>query len=66
MIHMWSFNKFEENNLKFLTQKNIEYTIVQITETGYKKSILDKQEGQTYAFSRERSNKVGLTVLPVL
>ena len=41
MIHMRSFNKFEENNLKFLTQKNIEYTLVQITETGYKKSILD-------------------------
>lgn len=38
---MRSFNKFEENNLKFLTQKNIEYTLVQITETGYKKSILD-------------------------
>lgn len=41
MIHMRSFNKFEEKNLKFLTQKNIEYTLVQITETGYKKSILD-------------------------
>ena len=41
MIHMRSFNKFEESNLKFLTQKNIEYTLVQITETGYRKSILD-------------------------
>lgn len=41
MIHMRPFNKFEENNLKFLTQKNIEYTLVQITDTGYKKSILD-------------------------
>jgi hypothetical protein len=41
MIHMRHFNRFEENNLKFLTQKNIEYTLVQITETGYKKSILD-------------------------
>lgn len=41
MIHMRSFSKFEENNLKFLTQKNIEHTLVQITETGYKKSILD-------------------------
>ena len=38
---MRHFNRFEENNLKFLTQKNIEYTLVQITETGYKKSILD-------------------------
>lgn len=41
MLHMKSFNKFEGNNLKFLTQKNIEYTLVQITGTGYKKSILD-------------------------
>lgn len=41
MIHMRPFNKFEENNLTFLTQKNIEHTLVQITETGYKKSILD-------------------------
>lgn len=38
---MRSFNEFEENNLKFLTQKNIEHTLVQITETGYNKSILD-------------------------
>lgn len=41
MIHMRSFNSFEVRNLKFLTQKNIEYTLVQITETGYHKSILD-------------------------
>lgn len=38
---MRPFNEFEENNLKFLTQKNIEHTLVQITETGYNKSILD-------------------------
>ena len=41
MIHMRKFNEFEEQNIKFLTQKNIEYTLVQITETGFKKSILD-------------------------
>lgn len=31
MIHMRKFNEFEEQNIKFLTQKNIEYTLVQIT-----------------------------------
>lgn len=41
MIHMRNFNSFEMRNLTFLTQKSIEYTLVQITETGYKKSILD-------------------------
>lgn len=44
MIHMRKFNEFEEQNIKFLTQKNIEYTLVQITETGFKKSILDATE----------------------
>ena len=44
MIHMRIFNEFEERNITFLTQKNIEYTLVQITETGYKKSILDATE----------------------
>ncbi len=44
MIHMRPFNKLEENNIRFLTQKNIEYTLVQITGTGYKKSILDATE----------------------
>ncbi len=41
MIHMRAFNKFEERNLAYLTQRRIEYTLVQITETGFKKSILD-------------------------
>lgn len=41
MIHMRPFNEFEEHNLTFLTQKNVEFTLVQITSTGYKKSILD-------------------------
>lgn len=41
MIHMRQFNSFEEKNLTFLTQKSIEYTLVQITATGFKKSILD-------------------------
>lgn len=41
MIHMREFNEFEIRNLKYLTQKNIEFTLVHITATGYKKSILD-------------------------
>ena len=44
MIHMRLFNEFEESNLTFLTQKSIEFTLVQITATGYKKSILDATE----------------------
>ena len=53
MIHMRSFNKFEEKNLKFLTQKNIEYTLVQITETGYKKSILDATDPMRQYFKTD-------------
>ena len=41
MIHMRPFNKFEENNLKYLVNKQIEYATIQITATGLKKSILD-------------------------
>lgn len=41
---MRNFNEFEVRNITFLTQKNIEYTLVQITETGFKKSILDATE----------------------
>lgn len=44
MVHMRKFNSFEEANLVFLTRKSIQYTLVQITETGYKKSILDATE----------------------
>lgn len=44
MIHMRAFNKFEEANITFLTQKSVKFTLVQITATGYKKSILDATE----------------------
>lgn len=44
MIHMRQFNKFEERNLTFLVQKSIEFTLVQITEVGYRKGILDATE----------------------
>ena len=44
MIHMRAFNKFELDNLAYLTSQSIEYTLVQITATGYKKTILDATE----------------------
>lgn len=44
MIHMRAFTEFEEKNLAFLTNQSMEYSLVQITETGYKKSILDATE----------------------
>lgn len=41
MIHMREFNAFEARNVKFLVNKQVEYATIQITETGFKKSILD-------------------------
>ena len=41
MIHMRPYNAFETNNVKFLVDKQVEFTTIQITETGLKKSILD-------------------------
>ena len=41
MIHMRPFTAFEQNNLKFLVNHNIEFTQVEITPTGLGKGILD-------------------------
>ncbi len=41
MIHMRPYNDFELNNIQFLVNKQINFTTIQITETGLKKSILD-------------------------
>lgn len=41
MIHMRPYNAFEIKNVKFLVEKQVEFTTIQITETGLKKSILD-------------------------
>jgi hypothetical protein len=41
MIHMRTFTPFEEKNMAFLVNRNIDFTLVQITTTGLKKSILD-------------------------
>ena len=38
---MRTYNIFETNNVKFLVNKQIEFSTIQITETGLKKSILD-------------------------
>ena len=41
MMHMRPFNAFETKNVRFLVNKQIQYATIQITETGFKKSILD-------------------------
>lgn len=41
MIHMRPYNAFETKNVKFLVDKQVEFTTIQITETGLKKSIMD-------------------------
>lgn len=41
MIHMRQLNAFEERNVAFLVQQNIDFTMVQSTATGLKKGILD-------------------------
>lgn len=41
MIHMRQYNEFEKKNVKFLVDKQIQFTTIQITETGLRKSILD-------------------------
>lgn len=41
MIHMRPFTPFEEKNMAFMVNHNVEFTIVQLTATGLKKSIMD-------------------------
>lgn len=41
MIHMRPYNALETKNVKFLVDKQVEFTTIQITETGLRKSILD-------------------------
>lgn len=38
---MREYNSFEEKNVKFLVDKQIEFATIQVTETGLQKSILD-------------------------
>ena len=44
MLHMRAFNSFEETNVKFLVNKEIDFCTIEITATGYEKSILDATE----------------------
>lgn len=41
MIHMRPFTPFEEKNMAFMVNHNVEFTLVQLTATGLKKSIMD-------------------------
>lgn len=54
MIHMRPYNAFETKNVKFLVQKQVEFTTIQITETGLKKSILDAT-APVRAFFKEKT-----------
>ena len=44
MIHMRPYNDFENKNIKFLVNNQVDFTTIQITETGLKKSTLDATE----------------------
>lgn len=41
MVHMRPYNAHETENVKFLVGKQVSFTTIQVTETGFKKSILD-------------------------
>ncbi|MCD8393784.1 MAG: MvaI/BcnI family restriction endonuclease [Bacteroidales bacterium] len=41
MIHMRPFTRFEERNITFLVNHSVDFTLVQLTATGLKKSIMD-------------------------
>lgn len=41
MIHMRPFTPFEEKNMAFLVNHNVDFTLVQVTATGLKKGIMD-------------------------
>lgn len=41
MIHMRPFTPFEERNIAFMVNHNVEFTLVQVTANGLKKGIMD-------------------------
>lgn len=41
MIHMRPFTPFEEKNMAFMVNHNVEFTLVQLTATGLMKGIMD-------------------------
>lgn len=54
MIHMRPYNALETKNVKFLVDKQVDFTTIQITETGLKKSILDAT-APVRAFFKEKN-----------
>ena len=54
MIHIRPYNAFETKNVKFLVDKQVEFTTIQVTETGLKKSILDAT-AHVRAFFKEKN-----------
>lgn len=50
---MRPYNSFEAKNVKFLVHNQVEFTTIQITETGLKKSILDAT-GPVRAYFKEK------------
>lgn len=54
MIHIRPYNAFETKNVKFLVDKQVEFTTIQVTETGLKKSILDAT-APVRAFFKEKN-----------
>ncbi len=59
MIHMRRFTEVEEENLRTLTQLRIEATFVQITATGFQKSILDATEPMRHYFKEHGVHDFG-------
>lgn len=67
MIHMRQFTSFEERNLRFLVGRGIQFTQVQVTATGLKKSILDAtapmrayfKENGVHDYERQRQGQEG-------
>lgn len=41
MAQMRPYNNFETKNVKFLVEHQVQFSTIQITETGLKKSIMD-------------------------
>ncbi len=72
MIHMRTFTKQENDNMSFLVNHSINFTIVQITATGLKKSILDATapmrtffyENGIHDYSKQKQGKLYKVKVP--
>lgn len=52
MVHMRAFTDVELGNVTFLTQKCIDYTFVRVTESGYKRNMLEATGTMRYYFEK--------------